>query len=147
MVSLLSGLILGYSSELSEFRGNELHDGVLRYNNIPNKDVVNREATDRIMTILNPAFIFSGHSHYSCLYSHPNGISPLFILYNADCSCAGVREFTVSTFNWRNRLDPSFVLATVHSTKRMYAFETVELKYNASFVQMSDGRVVRFTMR
>lgn len=88
--------------KLSEFEGDELQDGVLRYSNIPHKDVVSREATNHLMSALNPAFVFSGHNHYHCLYQHPNGVP----------------ELTVSTFSWRNRADPSFVLATVHPTRR-----------------------------
>jgi hypothetical protein len=60
-------------AELSEFEGDELQDGVLRYSNIPHKDVVSREATNHLMSALNPAFVFSGHNHYHCLYQHPNG--------------------------------------------------------------------------
>lgn len=60
-------------AELSEFKGDELQEGVLRYRNIPNKDVMSQDATEYIMTTLKPAFVFSGHNHYSCLYQHPNG--------------------------------------------------------------------------
>ena len=60
-------------AELSEFEGDELKDGVLRYSNVPHQDVVSREATNHLMSALNPAFVFSGHNHYHCLYQHPNG--------------------------------------------------------------------------
>jgi len=87
--------------KLSEFKGDELQDGVLRYANIPNKDVMNQKSSERIMNALQPAFVFSGHNHYHCLYHHPNG----------------VKELSVSTFSWRNRVDPSFVLATIFHEK------------------------------
>ena len=60
--------------------------------------MVNAVDSDYILSTLRPRLILSGHTHYSCHYRHEK--------YD-------VTEITVSTFNWRNRDDPSFVLALI----------------------------------
>ncbi len=83
------------------------------------------EATQKIFDKIKPGFVFSGHSHYNCFYKHPNGNHPFSTTtFGAIPSSSwvtittkqGVQEVTVSTFNWRNRIDPSFVLATVQKS-------------------------------
>eukprot|EP00123_Amoebidium_parasiticum_P010274 comp19999_c0_seq1/m.24474 comp19999_c0_seq1/g.24474 ORF comp19999_c0_seq1/g.24474 comp19999_c0_seq1/m.24474 type:complete len:553 (-) comp19999_c0_seq1:459-2117(-) len=70
-------------------------------------DVVSQTTTNWIMHTLRPRFIFSGHTHHHCSYEHPfHGFLP------------NVPEVTVSTFIWRNRVDPSFVLARISNDTR-----------------------------
>lgn len=58
-------------------------------------DTLSKESTDFINAALKPRAYFSGHSHHHCEIK--NG--------------AGVHEFTVASFNWRNINNPSFLLA------------------------------------
>eukprot|EP00127_Corallochytrium_limacisporum_P006808 Clim_evm23s236 gene=Clim_evmTU23s236 len=65
------------------------------------KDVISKRASRFILQELDPDVVFSAHQHYQCSYMHypQNGKT--------------IPEYTVSTFNWRNRPDPSFDLATL----------------------------------
>lgn len=56
-------------------------------------DCLNRESTDVIVHILNPSLVLNGHTHSSCITKHRT-----------------FTEYTVASFNWRNRKDPSFLL-------------------------------------
>jgi predicted phosphodiesterase len=56
-------------------------------------DCLNRESTDVIVHILNPSLVLNGHTHSSCITKH-----------------SFFTEYTVASFNWRNRKDPSFLL-------------------------------------
>eukprot|EP01087_Luapelamoeba_hula_P016497 TRINITY_DN5074_c2_g2_i1.p1 TRINITY_DN5074_c2_g2~~TRINITY_DN5074_c2_g2_i1.p1 ORF type:complete len:269 (-),score=53.54 TRINITY_DN5074_c2_g2_i1:324-1130(-) len=85
-----------------EHKRNEFDDvtGIYSHNNKEDEDVVNAETTRYILSLFNPLHIFSGHTHYNCHYTHT---------FNN----TAITETTVSTFNWRHRTDPSFVLATI----------------------------------
>eukprot|EP01090_Pellita_catalonica_P007114 TRINITY_DN17725_c0_g1_i1.p1 TRINITY_DN17725_c0_g1~~TRINITY_DN17725_c0_g1_i1.p1 ORF type:complete len:401 (-),score=38.72 TRINITY_DN17725_c0_g1_i1:25-1227(-) len=84
-------------------------DGQFDYSNLEEKDVMGKVQTEFLLRTIQPTFVFSGHTHYFCEYTHrlPNGRGD-------------VKEVTVSTFNWRNRVDPSFVLAVISSNKVEY---------------------------
>lgn len=58
-------------------------------------EVLSKEASNFIEKMLNPRGYFSGHSHHYCLHEN----------------AAGIKEYTLSSFNWRNINNPSFMLA------------------------------------
>ncbi|XP_028391786.1 metallophosphoesterase 1-like [Dendronephthya gigantea] len=58
-------------------------------------EVLSQDASELLMTSLQPRAIFSGHTHHSC-----------HVIHNED-----IHEFTLPSFSWRNRNDPSFILA------------------------------------
>ncbi|CAB3996286.1 sestrin-1 isoform X1 [Paramuricea clavata] len=59
-------------------------------------EVLSQSASELLMTSLQPRAIFNGHTHHSCRVTHRGNVP----------------EFTLPSFSWRNRNDPSFVLAT-----------------------------------
>lgn len=64
-------------------------------------EVISKESTDLIGELLNPRLAFSGHSHHYC-YVEKNRL--------------GIEEHTLASFSWRNKNNPSFVLATISQT-------------------------------
>ena len=56
-------------------------------------DCLIRESTDFLIHHLNPSLVLNGHTHHSCTTYWPT-----------------FKEYTVASFNWRNRPDPSFLL-------------------------------------
>lgn len=61
-----------------------------------NWEVLSRNATEFLGRILNPRVAFSGHSHHYCRS------------YNL----WSVEEFTIASFSWRNKVNPSFLLVS-----------------------------------
>ncbi|XP_034125092.1 metallophosphoesterase 1 homolog [Drosophila guanche] len=59
--------------------------------------VLSKESTDMLGELLKPRLAFAGHSHHFC-----HSINRL-----------GIDEFTVASFSWRNKINPSFMLATL----------------------------------
>ena len=59
-------------------------------------EVLSQSASELLMTSLQPRAIFSGHTHHSCHVMHPGNVP----------------EFTLPSFSWRNRNDPSFVMVS-----------------------------------
>ncbi|XP_055637439.1 metallophosphoesterase 1 homolog [Toxorhynchites rutilus septentrionalis] len=70
-------------------------------------EVISKESTDLIGELLNPRLAFSGHSHHFC-YMAKNRL--------------GIEEYTLPSFSWRNKNNPSFILAQIslseHSISR-----------------------------
>eukprot|EP01134_Creolimax_fragrantissima_P005686 CFRG5686T1 len=66
--------------------------------NKPGFDVLTADVSRSLIKALKPRFVFSGHTHNHCTYVQPLSRTP---------------ELTVSTFNWRHRHDPSFVLSVI----------------------------------
>ncbi|XP_071823685.1 metallophosphoesterase 1-like isoform X2 [Apostichopus japonicus] len=62
------------------------------------KDVLSKEASDMQLSLLQPRMILSGHTHHACYVVHSQGRTP---------------EISVPSFSWRNRNNPSFILATI----------------------------------
>lgn len=60
----------------------------------PNWEVLSKDATNFLAENLNPRVAFSGHSHHYCR-SH---------------TIWGTEEYTVASFSWRNKNNPSFLL-------------------------------------
>lgn len=58
-------------------------------------EVLSKNATKLLGKLFKPRAVFGGHSHHYCK------------LVNS----LGVDEYTISSFNWRNKNNPSFILA------------------------------------
>ncbi|XP_054741912.1 metallophosphoesterase 1 homolog isoform X2 [Anastrepha obliqua] len=65
-----------------------------------NWEVLSKESTDFIGALLMPRVSFAGHSHHYCL----------------SINRFGIEEYTVASFSWRNKIEPSFLLASFSST-------------------------------
>jgi len=61
----------------------------------PKWDCLSKSASVWLLDVLKPAAVFSGHTHHSCVYHHGN-----------------ITEYSVPSFSWRNRNDPSYFLVT-----------------------------------
>ncbi|EDW28853.1 GL18726 [Drosophila persimilis] len=59
--------------------------------------VISKESTDMLGELLKPRLAFAGHSHHFC-----HSVNRL-----------GIDEYTVASFSWRNKINPSFMLATL----------------------------------
>ncbi|KAH8265724.1 hypothetical protein KR026_003600 [Drosophila bipectinata] len=59
--------------------------------------VLSKEATDMLGELLRPRLAFAGHSHHYC-----RSVNRL-----------GIDEYTVASFSWRNKVNPSFMLTTI----------------------------------
>jgi len=66
----------------------------------PKWDCVSKRASIEILEKLKPRLIFSGHTHHGCLTHH-----------KAPGLAKPVPEYSVSSFSWRNRNNPAFLLA------------------------------------
>ncbi|KZS21114.1 metallophosphoesterase 1 isoform X1 [Daphnia magna] len=62
----------------------------------PKLDCLSRTSSIWLLKSLKPRVVFSGHTHHSCVYNH-----------------SGVTEFSVPSFSWRNRNNPSYFLVTI----------------------------------
>ncbi|XP_030220863.1 metallophosphoesterase 1 isoform X1 [Gadus morhua] len=60
-------------------------------------DVLSKEASQKLLQWFKPRLILSGHTHSGCEVLHDNSYP----------------EISVPSFNWRNRNNPSFILATL----------------------------------
>lgn len=76
-------------SATGEERSHNLRDGI---------DCLTKEATDFLVSQLNPLLVLDGHTHNGCRRKYPT-----------------FEEWTVSSFSWRNRKDPAFLLMTLCS--------------------------------
>ncbi|XP_067624953.1 metallophosphoesterase 1 homolog isoform X2 [Eurosta solidaginis] len=65
-----------------------------------NWEVLSKESTDLIGKLLKPRVAFAGHSHHYCL----------------NINRFGIEEYTVASFSWRNKIEPSFLLAAFKAT-------------------------------
>ncbi|XP_020290712.1 metallophosphoesterase 1 isoform X2 [Pseudomyrmex gracilis] len=59
-------------------------------------ECLSKEASEEILDILNPRLIVAGHTHHGCRRMHRDNIL----------------EFTISSFSWRNKINPSLLLGT-----------------------------------
>lgn len=63
-------------------------------------DCISKESTSFLLKELQPMIVFNGHTHHGCIKKHKtdNGI---------------IEEWTVASFSWRNRPNPSFLLVSI----------------------------------
>ncbi|KAM3910008.1 metallophosphoesterase 1 isoform 1-T2 [Leptodactylus fuscus] len=59
-------------------------------------DVLSKEASQKLLRLIQPRLILSGHTHSACQVRHGN-----------------VPEISVPSFSWRNRNNPSFVMGLI----------------------------------
>ncbi|XP_061389513.1 metallophosphoesterase 1 homolog [Musca vetustissima] len=64
-------------------------------------EVLSKNATYWLGKLLRPRLAFAGHSHHYC-YS---------------INRWGIEEYTVASFSWRNKVNPSFLMASIDPTK------------------------------
>lgn len=81
-------------------------------------EVLRKDATEFLGKKLNPRVAFSGHSHHYCRLNN---------LWNVD-------EYTVASFSWRNKQNPSFLLV---SHKIRYSLSSCNKSMNFS------GRILK----
>lgn len=63
-------------------------------------DCISKKSTSFLLNELQPRIVFSGHTHHGCVKNHSSkhGL---------------VEEWTVASFSWRNRPNPSFLLVSI----------------------------------
>ncbi|XP_055332974.1 metallophosphoesterase 1-like [Paramacrobiotus metropolitanus] len=67
----------------------------------PKWDCLSREASQELLEKLSPRALFSGHTHHGCYQEH--------FLQDGEPA----PEWTVASFNWRNKINPSFLMVSV----------------------------------
>ncbi|XP_022083918.1 metallophosphoesterase 1-like [Acanthaster planci] len=60
-------------------------------------DVISKTASQQLLSWIQPRMILSGHAHHGCYVMHPGGVP----------------ELSVPSFSWRNRNNPSLIMATI----------------------------------
>uniref|UniRef100_A0A2K5VX42 Metallophosphoesterase 1 n=1 Tax=Macaca fascicularis TaxID=9541 RepID=A0A2K5VX42_MACFA len=65
-----------------------------------NYDVLSREASQKLLWWLQPRLVLSGHTHSACEVHHGGRVP----------------EFSVPSFSWRNRNNPSFIMGSITPT-------------------------------
>ncbi|XP_078609209.1 metallophosphoesterase 1-like [Branchiostoma floridae x Branchiostoma japonicum] len=63
-------------------------------------DVVSKSASQKLLWWLQPRLVLTAHIHHGCVVHHPDG----------------TLEHTLPSFSWRNRNNPSFLMASIHPT-------------------------------
>ncbi|CAF1240117.1 unnamed protein product, partial [Didymodactylos carnosus] len=71
-----------------------------------NYDVLSQDATERLLSKLKPRLAFTAHTHFYCYQEHIQ---------------TQTKEFTVPSYSWRNRNDPSFMMLSI--TANNYAIQ------------------------
>ncbi|KAL8590572.1 hypothetical protein ACOMHN_011008 [Nucella lapillus] len=66
----------------------------------PKYDALSKEATAQLFRLLEPRLVFGAHGHHGCYHLHDNGVP----------------EWTVASFNWRNKQNPSFLMACISAS-------------------------------
>ena len=59
-------------------------------------EVVSKEMSNKLLSLIRPRLVLSGHTHHGCYLVHEDGTP----------------EMTIPSFSWRNRNNPSFVLVS-----------------------------------
>lgn len=59
-------------------------------------EVVSKEMSVKLLSLIQPRLVLSGHTHHGCYLVHEDGTP----------------EMTIPSFSWRNRNNPSFVLVS-----------------------------------
>lgn len=79
-------------------------------------DCLTEESSQELLTLIKPRLVLSGHTHHGCRLKHGN-----------------IPEWSVSSFSWRNRNNPTFILATI--TPEDYALEKCFLPEEDTVIQ------------
>ncbi|XP_076470405.1 metallophosphoesterase 1-like [Babylonia areolata] len=70
---------------------------------IPKHDTLSREASSQLFELLEPRLVIDAHIHHGCYRLHDNGVP----------------EWTVASFSWRNKQNPSFLMARISADDHM----------------------------
>ncbi|KXJ12789.1 metallophosphoesterase 1 [Exaiptasia diaphana] len=73
----------------------------MKKENRPKWEVVSEEATSLLLKSFMPRLVLSGHTHHGCYVIHEDGTP----------------ELTIPSFSWRNRNNPSFIMAVITPKK------------------------------
>ncbi|XP_045600886.2 metallophosphoesterase 1 isoform X1 [Procambarus clarkii] len=65
-------------------------------------ECISKDSTELLLDELSPRLVFSGHTHHGCHIKHFNKGST-------------IHEYTISSFSWRNKNNPTFSMLTVSS--------------------------------
>ena len=99
------------SSDPSRTQCDEYVNGTFHHVNVPDSEVLNEQVSQDLLRTFHPHLIISGHLHYSCRHTHTihksRDVSPV---HSDSTPMTSHTEITVPTFNWRNRVDPSYVV-------------------------------------
>ncbi|CAH1780397.1 unnamed protein product [Owenia fusiformis] len=81
--------------------GEDAAEGGERFHHFKQRyDCLSAESTNQLLDWLDPRLVLSGHTHHGCYTLHRDHIP----------------EYTVPSFSWRNKNNPSFILLTVSSS-------------------------------
>ncbi|KAJ7360528.1 Metallophosphoesterase 1 [Desmophyllum pertusum] len=64
-------------------------------------EVVSKKMSNKLLQLIRPRLVLSGHTHHGCYLVHDDGTP----------------EMTIPSFSWRNRNNPSFVLSIITPDK------------------------------
>ncbi|XP_005105613.1 metallophosphoesterase 1 [Aplysia californica] len=62
-------------------------------------DCLDQRSSNQLFSLLQPRLVVSAHTHHGCYLVHPNGVP----------------EWSVASFSWRNRNNPTLLLARIDS--------------------------------
>lgn len=82
-------------------------------------DCVGREASERLLSQLRPRAVLCGHTHHGCTRRLSNGMGT---------------EYTMPSFSWRNKIDPSYGLAVF--TPNNYAFSKCAMPVETTVINI-----------
>ncbi|KYN37538.1 Metallophosphoesterase 1 [Trachymyrmex septentrionalis] len=80
-------------------------------------ECLSKEASEQLLDILNPRLIVAGHTHHGCRRIHRDDIL----------------EFTMSSFSWRNKVNPSLLMFHVNSLTILHFWEHYKFSYKGTF--------------
>lgn len=83
-----------------------------------NWEVLSKKSTDILGKKLNPRLIFGGHSHHYCYLKNT----------------LNVEEYTVASFSWRNKNNPSFLLANFNEETHSISLCNMPKESTQSFI-------------
>jgi len=93
-------------------------------------DCVSKSSTELLLKAIEPRVVISGHTHHGCLYHHKRS--------GMDTT---IPEYSVPSFSWRNRNDPSFYLGVF--TKDDYRLEKCAMPHESTVIWIYElGAVV-----
>jgi hypothetical protein len=77
----------------------------------PSHDCLSNASTHFLLTQLQPRAVFTGHTHYGCTTQHQITVIRTGRNQSTLPQQLHTTEYTLASFNWRNRPNPSFVYA------------------------------------
>ncbi|XP_070198689.1 metallophosphoesterase 1-like [Littorina saxatilis] len=81
----------------------------------PRYDCLSKESSQQLFKLIEPRLVIDAHTHHGCYRLHDNGVP----------------EWTVASFSWRNKKNPSFLMARISAKD-----------HKVSLCQMPDERTV-----